>query len=310
MEPDFSFYTLDEAMEEMEEISFRYPGLVTMEEIGHSVKGRPIYCLILGEGKEHLQISAAHHAREWITTWLLFRMIREYAGSLESEESFLGYPLEELLTKGSFHFIPIVNPDGYILATEGWEKAGLSYESYRRMADVSGIGDRFWLWKANIEGIDLNRQYDMNWERVKDSPDYPAAMGYKGREPFSEPEVETLLRRTTEEVPLAVMAYHTAGEEIYWLHGQRGRYRARDERLAAGLKERLGYMLIDEEDSVAGGFADWFVDLYQRPGFTIEVGRAPHPVDLKQLDGIWRENGEGPLYLLSELIGGLRKERV
>lgn len=305
MEPNFMVYSLGKAMREMEELSYRFSKVLKMEEIGHSVKGRPIYCLILGTGKEHIQLSGTHHAREWMTTWLLLRMIREYAASLEQGQSIFGYPLPSYLAQVSLHLIPIVNPDGYLLATEGWERAGLSYEAYRRMADVSGIGDHYWLWKANIRGVDLNRQYDMNWEKIKNSPDYPAAMNFKGREPYSEPEVETLLRRTTEEVPIAVMAYHSAGEEIYWDHGQTGRQRERDEALARGLAEKTGYSLVENEDSIAGGFADWFVELYRRPGFTVEIGREPHPVDLSQGEKIWQDNKEGPLYLLSKIIGGL-----
>ncbi|CCQ96175.1 hypothetical protein CULT_380033 [[Clostridium] ultunense Esp] len=302
MEPDFSVYSLDEAMQEMDDLSWDFPRSLRIEEIGHSVKGYPIFCIILGRGRDHIQISGTHHAREWITTWLILRMIREYASALEEKKALMGYDLSSLLTAFSLHFIPVVNPDGYLLATEGWEKAGLSYEAYRRMADVSGIDDRYWLWKANLRGVDLNRQYDMNWERIRNSPNYPAAMNYKGREPYSEPEVEAMLRRTTEVLPLAVLAYHTAGEEIYWYHGQSGKAKERDGILAKELAKKLGYRLVGEEKEVAGGYADWFVDLYKRPGFTIEVGREPHPVDLTQGERIWEENKEGPLYLLSQWV--------
>lgn len=300
MEPDFSVYSLDAAMQEMDDLSWDFPRSLSIEEIGHSVKGYPIFCIILGRGRDHIQISGTHHAREWITTWLILRMIREYASALEEKEALMGYDLSSLLTAFSLHFIPVVNPDGYLLATEGWEKAGLSYEAYRRMADVSGIDDRYWLWKANLRGVDLNRQYDMNWERIRNSPNYPAEMNYKGREPYTEPEVEAMLRRTTEVLPLAVLAYHTAGEEIYWYHGQSGKAKERDGALAKELAKKLGYRLVGEEKEVAGGYADWFVNLYKRPGFTIEVGREPHPVDLTQGERIWEENKEGPLYLLSQ----------
>jgi len=48
-----------------------------------------------------------------------------------------------------------------------------------------------------------------------------------------------------------------------------------------------------EETPYASGFAgykDWFIQTYNRPGYTIEVGRGVSPLPLEQFDRIYRDN--------------------
>ena len=50
-----------------------------------------------------------------------------------------------------------------------------------------------------------------------------------------------------------------------------------------------GYALA--ETPYASGFAgykDWFIQDYDRPGYTIEVGRGVNPLPLADFDGIYR----------------------
>ena len=52
-----------------------------------------------------------------------------------------------------------------------------------------------------------------------------------------------------------------------------------------------GYSL--DETPYASGFAgykDWFIQEYDRPGYTIEVGRGTSPLPLSQFDRIYRDN--------------------
>lgn len=35
------------------------------------------------------------------------------------------------------------------------------------------------------------------------------------------------------------------------------------------------------------GFKDWFIETYERPAFTIEVGKGENPLPLTQLDDIY-----------------------
>lgn len=274
--------------------------------IGYSVQYRPIHQFSLGKGKYRLHISATHHAREWMTTWLVTQQLHYYTRLYYENAVIDGESIRELLDTISLDFVPLVNPDGMILATEGWEKAGLTYEEYSAMADKNGIMDAYWLWKANIRGVDLNRQYPMNWEGIRNSPDGPAAANYKGERHSSEPEVWALMKEVMAAPPLMTIAYHSAGEEIYWFHGQEGAHWRRDLELAKRVGELTSYALLGEDEYFAGGFCDWFVEAYQRPGFTVEIGKGPHPVDLRFSQRIWQQNKHVPLLVIKELIKQLK----
>lgn len=271
-------------------------------EIGQSVRNRPIHQFVIGNGKKRVHISASHHAREWMTTWLVTQQLYYYARLYDENAVIEGVSIREVLDMISLHFVPLVNPDGVVLATEGWQKAGLTAEEYAAMANMNELGEKYWLWKANIRGVDLNRQYPMNWDMIRNSPSRPAAMNFKGERHSSEPEVWAMMKEMMADPPLMTIAYHSAGEEIYWYHGQEGAIKNRDMELALRTGLLTGYALINEDEYFAGGFADWFVTSYQRPGFTIEIGKEPHPVDLRQSKRIWNQNKHVPLMVLRELV--------
>ena len=61
--------------------------------------------------------------------------------------------------------------------------------------------------------------------------------------------------------------------------------------IAALFADLSGYAA--EETPYASGFAgykDWFIQDYERPGFTIEVGRGVNPLPLSDFDGIFEKN--------------------
>jgi len=47
---------------------------------------------------------------------------------------------------------------------------------------------------------------------------------------------------------------------------------------------------------VAGGYRDWFIQHYGRPGFTIEVGKGVNPLPISQLENIWERNAPLMMY--------------
>ena len=48
-----------------------------------------------------------------------------------------------------------------------------------------------------------------------------------------------------------------------------------------------------EETPYASGYAgykDWFIEAYNRPGYTIEAGRGVNPLSMNQFAGIYADN--------------------
>jgi g-D-glutamyl-meso-diaminopimelate peptidase len=44
------------------------------------------------------------------------------------------------------------------------------------------------------------------------------------------------------------------------------------------------------EASGYAGYKDWFIQTYNRPGYTIEVGRGVNPLPISQFDRIYNDN--------------------
>ena len=86
-----------------------------------------------------------------------------------------------------------------------------------------------------------------------------------------------------------MLAYHTQGNVIYWkyLNFEPEGSRALAERFAAV----SGYAC--EDTPYASGFAgykDWFIQNFDRPGYTIECGLGENPLPLSQFESIWNAN--------------------
>ena len=87
--------------------------------------------------------------------------------------------------------------------------------------------------------------------------------------------------------PALVLALHAQGVESF---------RQFEDVFVPGameLGERLaqvsGYTLADTPyNSSFAGYKDWFIKMYRRPGYTIEVGRGENPLPIEQFPEIYR----------------------
>ena len=67
-----------------------------------------------------------------------------------------------------FYFVPMVNPDGaFISQTKTADKNVLQIYARDRAAGYSDEPYEQYLarWKANAAGVDLNRNFDAQWEK-------------------------------------------------------------------------------------------------------------------------------------------------
>ena len=271
----------------------RYPALLRSEVLTHSVGTLPVFALTAGEGERRVLFTAAHHANEWITALLLMKFLEELLWSFTAGEELGGVSAEELFLRSRITLVPAVNPDGIDLVTrarpggEAWDRAAAIARSWPGIPFPEG-------WKADLRGVDLNLQYPAEWDKarsIKFSQGYtrPAPRDYVGPAPLSEPESAALAAFTRELDPALVLAYHTQGEEIYWRFLGRAPEGGRE--LAEKFAALSGYALAEApEESSFAGYKDWFIQEFDRPGFTIEAGRGTNPLPLSQFDDIWAAN--------------------
>ena len=273
-------------------LNMRYPFLET-GEIGHSVMGKPIRFLRLGRGGNKVLYNAEHHANEWITTPLLLKFAEELCEAYTKKEKIFDQRAEDLLRYASVTLIPAVNPDGLDLVT-GELRQG---EFFRGAEDIAeGWPDIPFPsgWKANIRGTDLNLQYPARWQEAKEikyalGVRGPAPMDYVGPAPLSAPESRAMYDYTLALSPRLTISWHTQGEEIYWRYGECEPEGA--EKIGRLFAKLSGYRLADPEaKSANAGYKDWFIDAFDRPGFTVEAGRGDNPLPLTDFDELYAKN--------------------
>ena len=63
--------------------------------------------------------------------------------------------------------------------------------------------------------------------------------------------------------------------------------------MAEILASASGYVTAKPDGAAAfGGFKDWFIDSFHRPGFTIEMGRGVNPLPVEQMPAIYERTRE------------------
>jgi len=246
--------------------------------IGHSLQRRPIYSLSLGVGPISYLYNAAHHANEWITSVLLTRFAEDCVRQINQDAHVCNADTKRLTPKAKYpwyeritlHMVLMVNPDGVDMVTKGV---------------VSDI------WKANARGVDLNSNYPAGWEQArthKYSRGYTSfgPRDFVGPFPLSEPESQAMVTYTKQIDPVVTLSLHTQGEEIYWRYADYMPHGARE--LAVCLSNASGYLLEEvPSESSHGGYRDWFIQEYNRPGFTIECGLGKNPLPISEFDNIY-----------------------
>ena len=297
----FKTYSYEQMMADLKKFVQWYPHIASLEVIGKSVDGRNVYALKLGTGKEEILVNASHHAREHITTNLTMEMIDQYAYAYEKNGKIDGYSARQILNRASIYFVPMVNPDGVALVQKGASSA----KNKTAVLKLNGNKTSFAAWKANVRGVDLNRQYPANWSTICCNPGKPGPQNYKGSKPLSEPEAKALYQFTLNHKFKTTVSYHTSGQIVFWHFGQTGSLKTRDYNLAVKVNKKTGYRLVSPQPNPSGGgYKDWFVQSQKKPGFTIEV--APYvgtrPVPISYFSSIWKQNNSIGLMLANETI--------
>lgn len=138
-------------------------------------------------------------------------------------------------------------------------------------------------WKANLHGVDLNLQFPAGWDKAKETKFkkgfyQPAPRDFVGNYYLSEPESIAVYNFTKSHSFDRIYAFHSQGNVIYWKY--QDFLPSLSYEIGKKLSEVSGYSLdLTPPESSYAGFKDWFIQTYNKPGYTIEVGlrRKPTP---------------------------------
>ncbi len=248
--------------------------LVTIQSAGKSVQQRELYYITIGTGDYKVFFNGAHHGMEWITSAMLIRFCKEFSDCAARSVPFCGYDTKKILERSTLFVLPMVNPDGIQIGIETPELAAS--------------------WQANARGVDLNHNYNAGWQFTKQAEleegiKQPGPTRYGGEFPESEPETKAMVALTRQEEFDLALCYHTQGEEIYYQYG--AYHPRRSSTLAKAFASVSGYQLASPPKIAShGGYKDWFIQTFQKPGFTIEAGLGKNPLSIFQLEEMYHKN--------------------
>ncbi len=256
-----------------------YPDIISTDSIGKSVEDRDILLIKLGKGDKKIVLAGAHHAREYITSTFLMETIDEYARAYETEGKYGEFDLKALLDEVTIYVVPMVNPDGVNLVQNGID----SVADPEKVREMHMEKNSYSEWKANINGVDLNRQYPCLWEKKK-GPDGPSSENYMGKQPATEPEVKAMMKLCRDNDFLLAASFHTKGEVIYWADSGTVDEIPAANQIAQTLADVTGYKknpVSEHPADYAAGFENWFRQDFAHPAFCIELtpvdgSSAPH----------------------------------
>lgn len=262
-------------------------GFIKKSVIGKSCSGKEIKALKIGDAPAYCLIAAAFHGSERITATIALMFLESLCEALNENGYISGLRARRAIVGRGVIIVPCVNPDGCDISLLG-EKAcvGASIDIARLCKN------NFSKWNANLRGVDINHNFDADWERLhkleqKSGIYLPGPARYGGEHPESEPETIALTSLCRKTKTRHVLALHSQGEVIYWDYGNKNIPRSR--KMAEIMATSSGYALdIPTGLAVGGGFKDWFISEFSRPGFTVEVGIGENPLPAYCADDIYQ----------------------
>ena len=289
-------YTNEDFLNDISVLKSNYDKYINLSVIGHTVDGRGIYDVTVGKPNTDNQILilGEMHAREYITSQTVMRLLCKTIDGIRGYDGqYHGIPVKKLLDNVCIHFIPISNPDGMAISQFGID--GINNAGIRKNITNMNNPEGYEKWKANANGVDLNRNFDAGWTEFVGA-DKPSSERYKGAYPGCEAESAALIELTKKYHIKRSISYHTCGALIYWYYKQEGIVLEESRKFAQRIADETGYPLDTDYTAVdAAGFKDWAVYKMGIPSITIETGveaggSVTNPVPIDRFGNIWQCN--------------------
>ena len=206
------YLTYEELLATLDKMKRLYPHLISDKTpIGayETAEGRPIYQVRISDDSSVSETEPAvlytslTHAREPMSMHQMVFFMWYILENYETNEE-----IKNLVDNTQLHFVPCVNPDGYIYNQTAYPRGGGLWRK-NRWRDQYG----------RAFGVDLNRNFGYEWGLDPGSSDDPNRGTYRGTAPFSEPETSALRDLCNSHPFQIAMNYHSTGNILIFPWG-------------------------------------------------------------------------------------------
>lgn len=288
-------YSCREICETLQLLARTHSEIAVYREIGASHDERPIGMIRIGLGKPTLVLTGGIHGRESANPVILLHMLEEYLQCFKTEDAFGGYDICKLLKRASLCVVPLLNPDGYEIALNGFGR--IHNPMLAQMCRMKRIPAAE--WKMNARAVDINRNFPCQSYAPATVDDLPA----------SERETQALMRIFEDYHTVGYLDFHSRGKIIYYYRRAKTySFNMKGARIARRLKRLSGYTLgapADEGDlpGDGGNSVQYYAEHFDRPALTIETlpDHAEFPLDCAYQREAYGEVRLLPLELLEML---------
>lgn len=260
----------DSLLTDMVLLRNEYPHSLKLFTAGYSESGKEILMFTMGNGKKTALVIGGIHAREHISTKYILRVVEDYCFQNEKSSGIYGnFNIKDLLSEYTLYIIPCANPDGLEIIS-----GRMSPKNNVRVADITE-------YKANVNGVDLNRNFPLAWEYIDNGVTSPYTHYFKGYKSSSESETRTLIKLCEENRFEFMLSFHIKGNCIFWGDTynteNNGLYKA----FAEDIAKNSGFFLTEptlKPSDYGGGFENWFRHTYKKPGVCVELSHYTNTV--------------------------------
>ena len=289
-----AFYpTYDNILKQLQELASIHPEIMTIEKIGYSqFNHKPIKAVKISgnvkidEDEPSVLFMGGHHAREPMGTQVCLAMIRHLVNNKNKDH------VKHWLNHLSIWIVPCVNPDGYDYVLTQNNK----FPWWRKnLRDNNNNG----VFEPEIDGVDLNRNYDFNWAnggRKENKSWY-----FRGKTPSSESEIKAIMNLAERERFVLAIDYHSFGEVVMfpWALEMKPPDEVFIRDLASGLSQNLSKFKLKKKYDIvylngqSGQSANWLYANWRTFALIVEIGKeffpskeAHHELITAQLKGM------------------------
>lgn len=325
------YRTADAYLKFTDDLEAAYPNLVKSLSYGESWLGDELRAVCVTADadtgckrspdvdKVRFLVVAQTHARELTTSELMWRYLTYLVDKYGDSAQVTG-----LLDGTEVWIVPQVNPDGIRVVEEGITEQGTGSASpawqRKNLNDTYSVNPCTGLWASSQEGVDINRNFDIDWGQTGTSRD-PCNLTYGGPEADSEPETtaqEALMRDLYRdrrdpgmESPAprgttgSMLTLHSYSDMVLLPWGFTTQHAPNEEGLRSfgfRMSHFNGYQTGQSGEILynsSGATEDWLYAELGVPGFTWEIGGGAcagffPPYSCQ--DGFWDTNREALMY--------------